>query len=118
MSDFNIKINLVKIKGAAVSTLSSKSGITKKCVVLPIEDADLYEGEKGIYLNLSAYVLSSRANKQTHIIKQRFSEKVLSALSKEQKRAIPIIGDLREFKYDECFFPNSQEIQESDDLPW
>lgn len=66
-----------------------------KCIVFPIEANSLFEGEKGIYLDLQAYELKERKpdRKQTHIIKQSLPENIYRLLSEEDKKNLPIIGD-------------------------
>ena len=41
----NIKIDLTAFSGAGKITLTGKDGKQKKCLVIPIEENHLYEGE-------------------------------------------------------------------------
>ena len=51
----NIKIDLTAFTGVGVINLTGKSGRPKKCLVIPIDDNHLYEGEKGIYADFIAW---------------------------------------------------------------
>lgn len=55
MSNFGIKVNLAKLNNVFLRNVQGKES-TKRCIVIPIEDNWLFEGEKGgIYLSLSAF---------------------------------------------------------------
>lgn len=48
MSHLNFSINLFKLKNCAVTNLtSSRTGESKKCLIIPIEDNSLTVTEKG-----------------------------------------------------------------------
>ena len=93
----NIKINLSAFEGAGIITLASRDGKAKKCLVIPIEENHLYEGEKGIYADFIAWEMKEKKeNGATHLVKQSFPKEVREAMSEEEKRALPIFGDLRD----------------------
>lgn len=93
----NIKIDLTAFSGAGKITLTGKDGKQKKCLVIPIEENHLYEGEKGIYADFIAWEMRERKeNGATHLVKQSFPKEVREAMSEEEKRALPIFGDLRD----------------------
>ena len=52
--NYSISLNLSHLDGAVFTNLKGKT-TTKRCLIIPIDDAGLYAGEKGIYLNLVAY---------------------------------------------------------------
>ena len=54
MANFSIKADLLKVKGAFVTNLKGKAS-TKRCLVIPIDESGLFLGEKGCYLNLTAF---------------------------------------------------------------
>lgn len=86
MNNISTKIDLLKIKGAMKTELDGKKGKVK-VVVLPIEYANLYEGEKGVYLDLIGFPLRNPdpSRKDTHLVKQ--------SLPKEKQRDDdPILG--------------------------
>jgi hypothetical protein len=93
----NIKIDLTAFAGVGTINLTGKSGKPKKCLVIPIEDNHLYEGEKGIYADFIAWEMRERKeNGATHLIKQSLPKEVRDGLTDLEKRALPIFGDLRD----------------------
>lgn len=66
-------------------------------LVLWIEENNLIIGEKngGIYLNWVAWLVKDHAStKSTYIIKQSFSKEVAESMTDEQKKLLPVIGNL------------------------
>ncbi len=93
----NIKINLTAFAGVGTINLTGKSGQLKKCLVIPIEENHLYEGEKGIYADFIAWEMrEKKENGATHLIKQSLPKEARDGMSEEEKRALPIFGDLRD----------------------
>ncbi len=93
----NIKIDLTAFAGAGKINLSGKNGQLKKCLVIPIEENHLYEGEKGIYADFIAWEMrEKKENGATHLIKQSLPKEARDGMSEEEKRALPIFGDLRD----------------------
>lgn len=87
----NFSINLFKLKNCGITHLTGLSGETKKCLVIPVEDNQLFVSEKGVYLNMTA-IPSDKIENQTHFIKQNFKKEYLETLSDEEKKAMPILG--------------------------
>jgi|SRR5690625_2217151 len=87
MSNISTKIDLLKIPGAMRTELTGKNGKPVKVVVLPIEYANLYNGEKGVYLDLIGFPLRNPdpSRKDTHLVKQ-------SLPKEKQKDTDPILG--------------------------
>lgn len=94
MANYRIKLNLLRLPGAFVSTLKGKSA-QKRCLCIPIDEAQIFVGQKGCYLDLSAWELRV-ANElgNSHYIKQRLSRQAYTAMSDEARRAMPIVGDM------------------------
>lgn len=98
-NNLNVSINLLKMK-AAVMGIKGKTGV-KKCVVIPIEDNDLYSkvtdsGEVSVYLNLTCW--ENREKSQfgdTHMVKQSHTQEWNESHTQEQKREEPILGNAR-----------------------
>lgn len=91
--NISIKINLRQLK-SHVMEMKGREGMVK-CLVLPIAENSLYEGDKGIYLDLQAWEIKERRadRKDTHIIKQSYPKEVFDQLTDAQKQSIPIIGN-------------------------
>ena len=94
MSNISIKINLRQLK-SAVRTMKGTSG-NIECLVIPIAANHLIVGEKGVYLDMQAYELKEKKadRKDTHLIKQGFPKEVFDAMTEEEKKTTPIIGNL------------------------
>lgn len=95
MSNYSIKLDLLKLKGAGVTNIKGRTA-TKKCLVIPIEDARLFLGGKGVYLDLSAWE-SREPGKygDTHGVKQSFPKETLDAMSEEERKALPYLGNMK-----------------------
>ena len=94
MSNLSIKVNLTKIAGAHFITLPGKKGPTK-CIVMPVEDCNLFVGEKGVYLDLTAYQYKEQKFTDSHFIKPNLPKEVFDAMTKEQQDAIDICGRVK-----------------------
>ena len=95
--NYSISINLSRLAGAVFTNLKGKTA-TKRCLIIPIDDAGLYAGEKGIYLNLVAYEQRDAKYGNTHLVKRSLSKAEREAMTDEQLRAEPILGDMKELK--------------------
>lgn len=87
------KINLAALKNAAII----KSGKNKDvdCLIIPIEQNNLFVSDKGaVYLDLYGF-----ENKEvgkygdTHMIKQSLSKEKREAMTEEEQKAMPILGN-------------------------
>ncbi len=122
MSNISIKINLRQLK-SAVRTMKGENGDIE-CLIIPIGANHLVVGEKGIYLDMQAYELKEKKadRKDTHLIKQGFPKEVFDAMTDEQKKTTPIIGNLVVWGYSEPAPLNIEIVEtqpgESDDLPF
>ena len=98
-NNLNISVNLLKLK-AAVMGVKGKDKV-KKCVVIPIEDNDLFSkvddnGKVSVFLNLTAW--ENRETSQygdTHMVKQSHSKEWNEAHTDEDRRKEPILGNAR-----------------------
>lgn len=97
--NYNIKIDLTKINSAALVNIKGKTA-TKQCIVIPVEDAGLFVGEKGVYLNLQAIELKEQKFEQTHMVKMDVRSEAYKAMTEDERKQIPIIGGMkaREFQ--------------------
>lgn len=95
MSNFGIRIDLLKVKGAFVCNVPGKT-MTKKCVIIPVEDDPaMFLGEKGRYLSMTAVELKEPKYDDTHMVKGDVPKEVRELLTEEQLRALPILGNMR-----------------------
>jgi hypothetical protein len=119
MSNYNINLNLKSLKNTGITTVKGKTD-TKQCLVIPIKDNDLYVGEKGIYLNLTAWENNNLRDDKTHLVKQSFSKDVRNAMTEEERKHIPILGDMKPFVNASGTVKSEGTIvaKEDDDLPF
>lgn len=95
---FTFSINLIKFKNAGlIDLVSAKSGLKKKCIVIPVEDNQIFTTEKGAYVSFIGFP-TDKIEKQTHLIKQSFKKEYLESLSEEEKKALPIMGGVNKDK--------------------
>ena len=89
------KLNLMQLK-AAIRRMDGQNGPVN-CVVIPIEANHLFQGDKGIYLDLIAFESKTKndAIKDTHLVKQSLPKEILDAMTEDEKRSQPILGNLR-----------------------
>ena len=95
MSNISGKLNLMQLK-AAIRRMDGKNGPID-CIVIPIEANHLFQGDKGIYLDLIAFESKTKndAIKDTHLVKQSLPKEILDAMTEDEKRSQPILGNLR-----------------------
>jgi hypothetical protein len=119
MSNFNINLNLKALKGTFIYDFKGKTA-TKQCIVIPIADNNLYVGEKGIYISLSAWENSNLRDNKTHLIKQSFSKKARNVMTDDERKSQPILGDMKPFEATSGTVKSEGTITaaESDDLPF
>lgn len=115
------KINLMQYK-AVIQKIKSKSGEMKECIVIPIEMNHLVKGEKGVYADFTAFDLKNPKadSKDTHLVKASLPKDVFQSMTEEEKKAMPIFGNLRVWGERQESEPTSsvKTIEETDDLPF
>jgi hypothetical protein len=88
---FSLKLNLRQLNHALMTTPKGT-----KCLMIPIVENHLFEGEKGIYLDLVAFDIDKpKENGDTHLIKQSFSKEQREKLGPEFLKALPILGNAK-----------------------
>lgn len=98
MSNYNIRVDLLKLKNAGLAYVTGKSGAKKQCLILPIEDTRLFLGSKGCYLDINAWENRDGQPSQygdTHSLKQALPKATLDLMSEEERKAMPYIGNMR-----------------------
>lgn len=93
-NNFNLKLNL------AVLDHKIQEIEGTKCIVIPIQENDLYLSEKGnVYLSLNGWESANLMYEKTHLIKQSLSKEVWTAMSEDERSNIPILGDMQPSKF-------------------
>jgi len=96
MTKLNINLNLSNL----ISVVRFEDGETGpvECLIIPIEANHLFRGKSGIYLDMTAFELKEPKDNQTHLIKQSLPKEIYKAQTEEQKRAMPILGNVSSFE--------------------
>ncbi len=110
--NYSIRIDLARLCGARFVSIGNK-----RYIAIPTEENKaVYVGGRGVYLNLFARELQDSKYGDSHFVKENFSSEAYNAMSQEERRDIPILGNLRPFKGSEM---NAEMVnaQFDDDLP-
>jgi len=88
------KINLAGLQHV-IQTKKGKSGDVK-CLVIPIEQNHLFHSDNSgaVYLDIIAFEMKEAKDYGTHIVKQSLPKDVREAMSEEDKKKQPILGNL------------------------
>lgn len=117
MSNYGIKLDLLKLQGAFLTNLQGKTA-TKRCLVIPIEGSDLYLGEKGLYVDLTALELKERKYSDTHFLKINVSRERYDAMSEDERKAIPILGGMHPLEKRQQQVSSTITVTNNDDIPF
>lgn len=118
MTNFSIKADLLKVKGAFVKDLKGKTGAVKRCLIIPVEDSGMFLGEKGCYLNMTAIEMREAKYNDTHCVKVSLSKEQYEAMTEEERNNTPIIGGMHEIKANPKPIDTSAVVSDDDDLPF
>lgn len=98
MSNYNFKFDLSKLSGFGKITLTGKSGQPKRCIVIPIEENHIFEGDKGTYLDIAFIETSNSQYGDTHFATRSKSKEEQEQEKKSGERLkLPILGNLKPF---------------------
>lgn len=95
MGNISIKLNLTQLKHVK-REFTGKDGQSKiLCLVLPIEENKIFQGEKGMYLDITAIEIKNKSgdSKDTHLLKQSFGKEIYDAMTTEERESYPILGN-------------------------
>lgn len=97
MDTFTISLNLLKFKNAGTANIKDRSGDTKKCVVIPLDDnPELFQGNSGLYLNLIAFAKTEADQYgNTHMVKGNLPKDMREKMTKDERFAQPILGNMK-----------------------
>jgi hypothetical protein len=93
MMRISAKLDLTKLK-SVTQWQKGKTGPIE-CIIIPIDENNLYRGKNGIYLDLTGFEIRNpkEGQKDTHILKQSLPKEVYEVLTDEEKKALPILGN-------------------------
>lgn len=124
MQSYNIKIDLQRLQGACLRKMTGRTGVTKTCIIIPIEDnPSLFLGEKGAYLNMTANEQENQQYGYTHYVRGDIPRDLYDRMSEEQRRSYPILGNMRPIQprqqqVTQTVDMSASEDQQQDDLPF
>lgn len=117
MSNLSIKLNLQNLHCACRFEKGVAGPV--ECLIIPLEKNYLFKGEKGIYLDLTAFELKEKKDNQTHLIKQQLPKEVFKAMTDEQKKSTPIMGNVSTWEHMESEpVSDVTTLDEGSDLPF
>lgn len=117
------KQNLLALPGAFVANIQGKTA-KKRCLCIPIEESYLYEGEKGVYLSLNMWATRDSKYGDSHYLTLSLPKEVRESMTDEQKKAIPILGNVKVMELpprqiqEAVEIPAPQSSDDLDDLPF
>lgn len=119
MSNYSIRVNLLKLKNACRVTIPGRTG-KKRGVFIPVEDnGEMWDGEKGVYLNLVAVELKQPGEYgDSHLLKGNKPEEEYRAMGEEERKALPILGQMRPLERKTVEQPSPEVQVDDDDLPF
>lgn len=105
-------------------SLKGQTGMVRG-IFIPILENKLYEGEKALYLDMTGFEISKEKKgdrKDTHLVKQSFAKEVYDAMTEEQRKEVPILGNHVLWGFQEPA-PNEFKVEavpedEGNDLPF
>jgi hypothetical protein len=116
MTRINFQINLSSLK-SVTQWMKGKTGPVE-CLIIPIDANYLYRGKNGLILDGTGFEIRSpkEGQKNTHIGKQSLPKEVYETLTDEEKRAIPVLGNLTLMEVQSNTMPDP--LKEDDTLPY
>lgn len=121
MANISVKLNLAGLKHSR-KLLKGQSGEID-CLIIPINENKLFKGEKGLYLDLTLIEIKDRSKqspdqKDTHLVKQSFTKEVYDAMSEEERKSYPILGNAILWSSNSNEPALAEPKEEDDDLPF
>lgn len=109
MADFTLNIDLLKLSGATRQEVVI-NGQKIFAVVIPVDRGMLYNGQKGVYLDLRM-VNKPNSFGSSHFLRQSVSKGVYDKLTLEERSTLPILGNAKEVKAYSRPEPRGDEMQ-------
>lgn len=99
MENFKLRLNFAKLANTYASVVNTPNG-NKMCVVIPIEENNIYISERGsILLSATAKKLREVKYNETHSITNNIPIEKYRQMSKDERDRLPIIGGLTPIVY-------------------
>lgn len=108
------KKNLISVK---LDLSKFKHSFDKKGnIVLDIEANHFVKGQKGgvyVDLDMQSSISNEKANKRTHLLKQRFPKDIYEAMTVKQANEMPLLGNALDYEKFKEIFPEAFKKQET-----
>ena len=116
------KINLATLDHVLMNK-KDQNGKDIECIVIPVKKNNLFVSEKGnVYLDIIAFELKEPKHGDTHLVKQSLPKKIREAMSEEELKKTPIMGNLKVMGLQEADPSNAAGdgvvLNENDNLPF
>lgn len=95
--NYNFKLDLSKFNGFGKITLQGQSGQKKRCIVIPIEDNQVFEGEKGTYIDLVCFETPNSEYGSHMVTISKTKEEQEKEKQTGERIRKPIVGNLKPF---------------------
>lgn len=122
MENLLISVQLSKLNNVGRVLLKGRSGKQVDCLAIPIDNNFLSVSESNeVYLNAIAWKSDNLKGGQTHLIKPSYPKEVVEKMSAEQRRAVPIIGNIKPMEQKrelESYSLDAPFADEGPDLPF
>ena len=87
------------------------------------DNPSMFLGEKGCYLNMSAFETQNNQYGDTHLVKPNLPKEVRERMTDEERNAVPILGNMAPMRPSEqqvngSVDANAPEGQQQNDLPF
>lgn len=115
MGNISIKLNLSQLKHIKREFQGKDPNKKVLCLVIPIEENQIFQGEKGMYLDITAIEIKNKQgdSKDTHLLKQNFPKEIYDAMSQSERESMPILGNAIQWGRQEPNPVQSNAISES-----
>lgn len=84
--NYNIKIDLTKMRGVAV-----RDGK----IIIPIDGSVVEQANGSVFLNIVAFELFRKEFGQTHLVKVKWPEETIKNMTEQEYRRLPFIGNMK-----------------------
>lgn len=95
--NFNFRFDYSKLNGFGKITLQGQSGKPKRCIVIPIEDNGIFEGEKGTYQEFVCFTTPNSEYGSHMVVVSKTKEEQEQEKQTGERIRKPIVGNLKPF---------------------
>lgn len=117
--NYQLKLDFAKLRKAGVANITGRSGNKVKCVVIPVDENDIFISEKGgIYMDFACFGMKEEHYGQSHLVKPSLSKERRERMTEDELNAVPIVGALKPMKAKQAEVTREYQTDYDDDLPF